>query len=270
MIEHKAKLFYYATRNFYRLQRQIAKAINERGGSSLPNKEEATATRKLVARIEREAERLKLSRVLDRLDKFNTDDELLHPLAGEVFTLQHLHFQLGELHEDIQRVLAENKFMMISASEATYYNNPVLFGSDVAERFPKANKEITEAGNCYATGNNTACVFHLMRAVELGARALVRQLKVSKNLPRPAELCDWGTIVRELEKATNNLPKRTSVKVSETSAFYSHAVAQFRNFKDAWRNQVSHTRTTYDEHQAMSVMSNTQQFMQHLAVRLKE
>lgn len=45
---------------------------------------------------------------------------------------------------------------------------------------------------------------------------------------------------------------------------------QFRNFKDAWRNNVSHTRTVYQAGQTKDIMDNTRQFMQHLAERLKE
>jgi hypothetical protein len=270
MLEHHANLFYFTTHKLTRLQTRIAKAIEERGGDSLPTQVEADHTRKFIKRMEREAERLQFFRVMEKLDDFNDDEALLQPFVGRPFTLSRLQFQLEELNKEIARALGQCRFMMIPASKAGYYNQPELFGAEVATKFPKANKEIREAGNCYATGSNTACVFHLMRAVELGARILVSRLKVAKNLKRPVELCDWGAIETALNDAVKKLPKRTSVKASETSAFYSHAVAQFFNFKDAWRNQVSHTRITYDEHQAMSVIVNTRQFMEHLAARLKE
>lgn len=271
MLEHNANLFYFTTRNLQALQARIDKAIQARGSDALPNKAETDNTRRLIERIEREADKLNLFRILERLHNFSIHEELLQPFGGgSDFTLTHLKFQLDELHQAIAASLAHNKFVVIPADKAGYYNQPELFGSEVAARFSTANREIMEAGNCYATGNNTAGVFHLMRVVELGARVLVRRLGITKNLPYPVELCDWGTIVRELEKAVGKLPKRSSVKASETAAFYSHAVAQFLAFKDAWRNQVSHTRVSYDEYQAMSVMNNTRQFMHHLATRLRE
>lgn len=273
MLEHQAKLFYYATRKFYSLQVRITKAIKERGGDSLPNDGEIAATREVVKRMEKEAERLQLSRVLERLLEFDIDSESLQSLAGSVFTLNQLHFQLGELHKDFQRVLSpgQNRFMMIPGEQAKYYNNPELFGTEVAAKFPKANREITEAGNCYATGNHTACVFHLMRAVEHGVRALVKALGIKRaDLRFPIELCDWGTLFNALSEALNKLRSRKSVRKSETHAFYSHAVAQFGNIKDAWRNKVSHTRVVYKEPQAMEVMINVRQFMQQISARLKE
>src|SRR5215204_5907005 len=110
-----------------------------------------------------------------------------------------------ELRNRISDGINKHIFMYIPMKQAEYHNHSALFGQDVRNKFPKANKEITEAGNCYAAGNNTACVFHLMRAVELGVRPLVKHLKV--GLQRPVELCEWGQIVRGLEDAIKKLPK---------------------------------------------------------------
>ena len=240
----------------------------------MPNDKEIAATRDVVRRMETEAERLQLSSVLKRLWEFNTDSESLQPLVGSAFNLNRLHFQLEELHKELQVVLSpgKNRFMMIPGEAAKYYDNHKLFGAEVAARFPKANTEIREAGNCYATGNYTACVFHLMRAVEYGARTLVKTLRIKKaNLrDQPIELCDWGTLFIALNNAVGGLRNRKSMGKSEAHAFYSHAVAQFGNIKDAWRNKVSHTRVVYKEPQAMEVMTNVRQFMQHLSSRLKE
>src|SRR5205085_5356579 len=115
-----------------------------------------------------------------------------------------LQWELRDLREAVERGLTKKIFMYLPASDAEYYDQEALFGQEVATKFPQANKEIKEAGNCYATGNYTASVFHLMRAVEHGARALVKRLKIRRgtgpdDLPYPVELCDWGTIYGRLE-----------------------------------------------------------------------
>ncbi len=162
--------------------------------------------------------------------------------------------------------------MFIPPSEASCYENPALFGQDVASKFPAANGEITAAGNCYATGNNTACVFHLMRAVEHGARALVKGLRVTNKLKHKLELSEWGDLIAALDDGLKPLAvgKRKSLIKTERFEFYNHAIAQFRNFKDAWRNNVSHTRKVYQPGQTKDIMDNTRQFMQHLAAKLAE
>jgi hypothetical protein len=274
MLEHRANLFYTATRTLFREQLAVSAAIKERGGDALPTEAEAQSVRVVLKRLEAVLDPVEFWRAIERFDYFNASEPQLQPFArrGDPFTLSALKFELDELNSEIAAALGEKRFMRIPASDAGYYDNPELFGSEVAAKFPNANIEITEAGNCYATGNYTACVFHLMRAVEHGARAMVKGLRVSKKLKRKVELCDWGDLIGALESGLNAAAagRRKSVAISNKSEFYNHAVGQFRNFKDAWRNNVSHVRTIYQEGQTKDIMNNTRQFMQHLATRVKE
>ncbi len=48
----------------------------------------------------------------------------------------------------------------------------------IADPFPSAIPEFKRAGRCFAYGENTACVFHLMRVVDLGLRAVAASLTV--------------------------------------------------------------------------------------------
>jgi len=280
MLEHRANLFYTATHFLCKLHSDIVAAIAdpERGSDALPSLIEASRVSHLEKRLRAVCDdQSEYYRVLERLSNLNSQEPRLQPLVGGPFTLGGLKHQLDELKNEIARVLGDAKFMMIPSHDAAYYDNPNLFGPTVAERFPSANKEITEAGSCYAAGRYTACVFHLMRAVELAARRMVKQLKVQQHLvknnhPVPVELCDWGMLIGALDKGVAALSHgtATSTRKKETFEFYNQAVGQFRNFKDAWRNNVSHTRTTYNKHLAVNVMDNTRQFMEHLASKLKE
>lgn len=275
MLEHHANLFYTATHLLSKLHSKIIQAIEDpaRGTDALPDLVETNAVRSLEKRLRSVCDdQSEYDRVLERLSNLNGQEAGLQPLVGGPFTLGILKHQLDELMNEIARALGDAKFMMIPSYDAAYYDNPKLFGPTVAQRFPIANKEITEAGSCYAAGRYTACVFHLMRAVELVARRMVAQLKVNQYLAKPVELCDWGMLIGALDKGVTALRHgtATSKRKKETFEFYNHAVAQFRNFKDAWRNNVSHTRTSYNKHLAMNVLDNTRQFMEHLATRLKE
>ncbi len=171
--------------------------------------------------------------------------------------------------------LVDSKFMYIPKGESEYYNQKELFGPKVKKKFPQANQEVTIAGDCYATGNYTASVFHLMRAVEVAARHMVKTLNASKYLVNrygarvPVELCDWHILIQAMEKSLTDLSVgiSTSKHKKRKHEHFSHAVATFRHFKNAWRNHVSHTRELYQPGKARDVMDNTRQFMQHLATR---
>jgi len=279
MLEHHAKLFYYATRNLFNLQVRIFKAIQKRGGDSLPNKIEADATRDVVRRIKQEAEGLQFSRVLERLDEFNTDDDLLQPLAGSVFTLQYLHFQLDELHKEIQRALSpgQNKFMMIPTNDVKYYEQTELFGNLVYINFESTRDDVLEAGNCFATGRYTACVFHCMRVLEKGLHALTYDLRnkfnANVNLSKTVEETNWGTIIDQIQIALSK-PERIAVMNPKPTPsdmnFYSKATREFDGFNDAWRKDVSHSRRSYDENEAKAVMEHVKAFMQQISNRLHE
>ncbi len=266
MLEHNAHLFYLTTRNLYELQIMIEREIKERGGMSTLTKREIGFTNSIIDDIRRACLPLQLFSVLPTLSRFNNVH--FQSLRGAPFTLEQLRVELDRLVEVIAGTLSHNKFMMVPENKAEYYGQPKLFGFAVAERFPKANKEITEAGNCYATGNNTACVFHLMRVLEYGLRALAKKLKV--RLPRPTEFEEWGKILGGIEKEIDKIEKLPKTRRRQADLeFYHGAAAQFRHFKNAWRNHVMHTQGDYDEYQAMSVMVHVREFTQHLATRLK-
>ena len=59
----------------------------------------------------------------------------------------------------------------VSAERSDFYLAHSLFGGKVDSAFPSAHHDIGEAGTCYATDRNTACVMHLMRVLELGLSA---------------------------------------------------------------------------------------------------
>lgn len=190
------------------------------------------------------------------------------------------------LGQSIETALEATVFGFIPAENAVYFQNDKLFGEDVYIKFPSAREEIMDAGTSYAYDLNTACVFHLMRTVEIGAKVMVSAMKAQKHITttvpavtggrrtvkKPIELCDWSTLIKGLETALRHLEAgtKTSVKKKDVLAFYSHALGQFRNFKDAWRNNVAHGNKKYQRGETRDIMENARKFMQHLALRIKE
>src|SRR5206468_6948661 len=104
-------------------------------------------------------------------------DELL----GEVqvgMNADELDAKIGSIQSMARNELKNKKFLYVSEELAEYYDNKSICGSKVAEKFGKALPDIIEAGNCYALGRPTACVFHLMRVIPYGMAVLAKKLKV--------------------------------------------------------------------------------------------
>jgi hypothetical protein len=176
-----------------------------------------------------------------------------------------------EFHALIRAVVTELKaqlFLYVPTHLAKYHE--LMLQESITNAFPKASKEIVSAGNCLTAGLFTACVFHSMRAAEIGVRVLGDTLGVS--FPNhPIELAEWQNILDQADSkiiAMKQMPKGTYK--DEELAFYSQAAVQFRYFKDAWRVRVAHARESYEENQAIRVFSHTLEFFETLANRLKE
>jgi hypothetical protein len=164
--------------------------------------------------------------------------------------------------------LAGHKFARIPTSKLEWFAQPQLFGSGVARAFPLAAFDIREAGDCIALGLDTAAVFHLMRAAEHGLRHIARTLKISTigKKQRPIEFENWNTICDAIDAKIEALNQRKpSVGRAKYLRYYSEMNAHIRAFKDCWRNDVSHARKTYNEHEAGSVFHHVRGFMQRLA-----
>ena len=138
------------------------------------------------------------------------------------------------------------------------------FGAAVADAFPDADFDVAAAARCPALDEWTACVFHSMRVLEHGLRHVAGVL----NVPMAAtiEYENWGNIIDQIEKAIRSIEQQPrGAEKSARSQFYSEAASQFRYFKNAWRNHVSHARAKYDEREAREVWTHVRQFMQQLA-----
>lgn len=196
-----------------------------------------------------------------------TSKELFHNGASDLP-------QTGREFEIYTRALyseMQSKIFVFLPEHRRKYFIPVKFiPKSIDDPFPLARKELVEAGKCFAFDRYTACVFHCMRAVEVGLRAMAIALEIEK-FDFPLEQADWEGIIRKIESKI--LKMKDMVKTAEKDDgqnFNSSAAMQFRYFKDGWRVRVAHTRETYDETQALRVLEHAVTFIEILAGRLKE
>ncbi|MBV8800420.1 MAG: HEPN domain-containing protein [Alphaproteobacteria bacterium] len=160
-------------------------------------------------------------------------------------------------------------FVYIEHERCGLYEKEDILSPECGTKFPSCLRELKEAANAFVFGLPTACVFHSMRAAELGARALAHDLGVS--FPYPLELADMHCVLDQIESkilAKKNLPK--SADKDGQLKFYSEAAAQFRYFKDAWRVRVAHARESFTDKQALSILDHVRDLLEVLSQRLTE
>jgi hypothetical protein len=157
-------------------------------------------------------------------------------------------------------------FLHVPPHRASHYESEKSLSDAAKKAFPSAVPELRAARNAYALGLNIASVFHCMRALEHGLRAMA--VDVGKTF----DIQNWQNIIDEIEAEIRNEAKSLprGMPKTERLQFLSEAAAQFLYFKDGWRNYVSHGRANYEEANAETVISHVASFFDILAKHLKE
>jgi hypothetical protein len=206
---------------------------------------------------------LRLSNVLRdqwrRLMKHSEDGRRLSDMA----------LLITEMYKNLAVELSSACFLMIPADRRFIYEQmhdgklTPIFGQDTDLAFPEARRDIAAAGRCYALGEWTACVVHLMRALEHALRWLAKRVGLK---PEEYQGEQWKNIIdriekkiRELEQAPKSPQKSTNVQ------FLSEAATQFRWFKDAWRNEAAHAHVYYGESEGAPIFLHVSDFCRHIA-----
>jgi hypothetical protein len=146
-------------------------------------------------------------------------------------------------------------FFYMPYGQSEFYDQKESFGAAVNARFPSIQFDMTEAGNCYAMGRGTACVFHLMRIMEVGVQEFGNTLGVEFVSEKV-----WQVILDQANKAIKTLSSTDSRIVG-----FNQASAHLFSVKLAWRNNVMHPNDTYTLEEAKDLIQSVKLFMGHLA-----
>jgi len=195
-------------------------------------------------------------------------------------TYQQIYAQLRLIFAFLREEMEEIKLVVIKTGKVRFFEQDALFGPVVkASASPELNAEIRAAGNCLAADLNTAAVFHLMRAVEHGMRALAPQLNVSMS-PRQISQKTWSILIgamddeireaqhpKKMRKMKSLKPGQKPLKPGQLK-FYRGLLLNINSFKDLWRNDVMHTRGNYTDAEAEGVFEHVKDFIVILASKV--
>jgi hypothetical protein len=176
---------------------------------------------------------------------------------------------LVHFFEQFWMELGKQRFAFISPDRHRFFQQDDLFQLGSPPPFPAIAQDIKDAGNCLAADLSTAAVFHLMRVAEWGLRSLAKKagVRVKKT---PLDWAEWRTLIDgiRVKKVVPIAGKRRGPKKDADLEFYRGLLGEFEAFKDVYRNQVMHSRRTYDHREAESAMLHVGEFLRRLAPRL--
>jgi hypothetical protein len=158
------------------------------------------------------------------------------------------------IEEDLRRV----HFLYVPIDLVAYWKGQNLFGDVVTTKFKAAAADIDSAGKCLSVGQGTACVFHLMRAMEVVVRKLGKRMKVTIT---PSTT--WRRITGNMDAKIKPMPVDTDAQKRKKNA-WEEARANLHHVGSVWRNNTMHPAKSYTPSQARDVFNAVRVFMNGL------
>jgi len=188
----------------------------------------------------------------------------------------YIQTRVRELKDVIYSEMSENLFLWIPPERAKYYGYPQhtkdwdetqrAIEGPIAGRFKTASNEIFSARICYAVAQWTACVFHLMRACEVGIKAIYKTL----GIPAPRLSDSWGNLLRPMDEQLKKKPEDRYGDWAKYPEFFDHATNDVRSIKRTWRDSTMHVEAAYDEDSARKALDAVTSFFVTLSKKLDQ
>ena len=174
-----------------------------------------------------------------------------------------LQTQIAELRSRIDDELESYELLLLEGEQRASLQDEEQFGPLVKHSFPESIWDIREAKRCLAFERYTACVYHLMRVLQLGVENLATRFDVKH------EHRNWENILGDIQKAVENMDKipkwNCLANWRDHREFYMRALGYLDVEKTGWRNPLMHARYRLDERDAQLAMDNVHAFMQQMS-----
>lgn len=193
----------------------------------------------------------------------------LETLDNPKFTYDDFAEAVEDITSRVQDDLLYACVYVLDESKIKFFECPEgQFGADVSTKFSTAAFEIDEAGKCLALHRGTACVFHLMRVLEVGIQSARKCL----GIPDPIKDAErnWGAILRKFKA---ELERRNAVPSNwngEDRRFFEEVYASLDAVRNVWRNPTMHVENKYTVEEADHIFSAVRGFMKKLSGRMDE
>lgn len=228
-------------------------------------------------------ERLSVTKTIEELSAFSREIEAIRDMlfeldltsswkkANEIYRVcgygdyKNYDFAtaLQELNHRIREDLDSKHFITLTPAEDDFFDPKAHpFGPEILAKFPSATFDIEEASKCMAIGRYTACVFHLMRVMEIALHAIHNCLGLPPGLTGNDRT--WGSILQKIRNEYIARPNFSERQFFQQSHWHLDAV------KDAWRNGTMHIENRYTEAEAMMLYMSIKSYLQFLSSRMDE
>lgn len=167
---------------------------------------------------------------------------------AERLTLESALYELRAFREELITELGKHLYFVIPPQDRHFYEASALTPGAVS-KFTSASEELSESGKCIALDRHTASVYHSMRGLEFGLKALANRLGLTYDRQT------WGQIIKSIE---DRIPvyRRANPRDRYLDS-YSETATHFLFLKDAWRDHTMHARKDYRPDKAKEILNHS-------------
>jgi len=185
--------------------------------------------------------------------------EIMNMLVTGQANPERLRYGLQEFHSRILEELRAEWFKHIP-HDKMYYANRSNFERPELTAFGWVTVcEFQSAGECFAFGKYTACVFHLFRIVDAGLKSAAKKLDVDYSDG------NWKTVSTKIEREMQKQYQDKTTDWREAEPFYAGILTDILAISKA-RNRALHDfKSTYVEEEAQRLFVIVDGFICHLS-----
>jgi len=187
--------------------------------------------------------------------------ELITQIGYGAVSWGELQTKATETVNTLRHELSTILLLGVDPDKEKFFKDVQPFGEVLANAFPQLATDIEEAAKCLALDRGTATVFHLMRVMEEGLKALAKLL----GIPYAPS---WEAYITQISSKIETKHKKKGIKWKKDEPFFKDILGTLVAVKIAWRNPTMHIVRTYQPNEAEDVFKAVRTFMQKLANRI--
>jgi hypothetical protein len=189
-----------------------------------------------------------------------------HPqieFVGFVLAPETWRTHIEGIYRTLRAELGSLLLRVIPKEKARYCDPEWLRDNETLSKYPDMIDEFQRAGRCFSYGENTACIFHLMRVADFCFRKVATSLNISYDAR------SWQEVGH---KITSNMEQKYQTKTDDwkrKEPFYAEILTDIQGISRGHRNPSFHElEKKYEEREAFYMLTVMVSFAEHVAKRL--
>jgi len=183
--------------------------------------------------------------------------------GAELPTLRVQH-HVEAIYNTLRAEIGSILLRAIPKEKSQYLDEKWLTDTKIFEKSPEMVDEFHAAGRCFAYGENTACIFHLMRVVDSNFRRVADSIPGIKYDAR-----SWQGIADNITKKMEQKYQTKTDDWKRQEPFYAAILTDIQAISRGHRNPALHElEKKYDEREATYMLTVIEGLARHVAEKL--